>query len=322
MTYIPFVNPRNGNILEAHADRLIDKKSGEHFPIVGGIPRFCTPENYSQSFGFQWNLFDRVQLDSFSNVNLSEVRFYAETAWEPDKLSGLAVLEIGSGAGRFTELFLRTTRAHLYSLDYSLAVEANWKNNLHFRDRLHLVQASIYEIPFPDKSFDKLFCLGVLQHTPSFSKSISAIVRKVRIDGEIVVDFYPINGWYTKIHSKYLLRPITKRLPRSILVWLIRKNIRWMLALFDFLCKFQMGFLTRFIPVTDVRGFPKTLSFEQRIEWAVMDTFDAFSPEFDYPQRISDVIKMFEDSGCEIAFAGKVSYEFGVSSVVRAVRKK
>ena len=57
-----------------------------------------------------------------------------------------------------------------------------------------------------------------------------------------------------------------------------------MLALFDLLCFLRLGALTRFIPITDVRGFPHNLSPAQRREWAVMDTFDAFSPEYDNPQ--------------------------------------
>ena len=227
---------------------------------------------------------------------------------------------MGSGAGRFTEVFLRTTKAHLYSIDYSNAVEANWRNNARYHDRLHLAQASIYAMPFPDNSFDKIFCFGVLQHTPSFKDSVAALVRKAKVGGEIVVDFYPINGWYTKVHSKYILRPITKRLPKRILLWLIRRNIRWMQALFDLLCRFKLGVLTRFIPMTDLRAFPKTLTPEQRLEWATMDTFDCFSPKFDNPQRLKSVEHMFLRNGCTITFSGRVEYDGGVSTVVRAIK--
>ena len=175
-------------------------------------------------------------------------------------------------------------------------------------------------MPFTDNSFDKVFCLGVLQHTPSFNDAIVALIRKAKVGGEVVVDFYPINGWYTKIHSKYILRPVTKRLPPQTLLTLIRKNVRWMLFFFDFLCRIQLGALTRFIPIADVRSFPGTLNPEQRIEWAVMDTFDAFSPEFDNPQKVSDVVKMFQGSGCRVTFAGRVEYDGRYSTVVRAVK--
>ena len=300
---------------------LSSLEKGHSYPIVRGIPRFCDTSNYSHNFGFQWTTFDTTQLDNFSGSNLTEVRFYSETGWSSTDLSNSTVLEVGSGAGRFTEVFLRTTSATLYSVDYSCAVDSNSNNNRKYGDRLRLAQASIYELPFADNSFDKIFCLGVLQHTPSFEDSVSSLIRKARIGGEIVVDFYPIKGWHTKIHSKYLLRPLTKHLPNSLLLLLIRSNIRWMLALFDLLCFLRLGVLTRFIPITDVRGFPPTLSRAERREWAVMDTFDAFSPQYDHPQRVEAVARMFSTRGCEVSFAGDVHYQGGCSTVVRAFKR-
>lgn len=285
---------------------LPDCLNTTHYQLIRGIPLFCSADNYSESFGFQWNQFDRTQLDVYSGVDLSQQRFYAETGWDPQELSHCSVLEVGSGAGRFSEVFMRTTTGVLHSVDYSSAVDANRRNNIAYGERLQLAQASIYELPFADNSFDKVFCLGVLQHTPSFSDSVAALISKSRVGGEIVVDFYPIKGWYTKLHSKYLLRPLTKRLPKPLLLWLIRLNIRWMLALFDLLCFLRLGALTRFVPITDGCGFPSSLSPALRREFAVMDTFNAFSPEFDNPQRVQDVALMFSSRGCEAVSIIKV----------------
>ena len=47
-------------------------------------------------------------------------------------------------------------------MDFSSAVNANLRTNGLYGDRLRLAQASIYDLPFSDKSFDKVFCLGVL----------------------------------------------------------------------------------------------------------------------------------------------------------------
>ena len=82
--------------------------------IVNGIPRFANQSNYSSSFGFQWNKFQRTQLDSFSGSSISFERFYASTAWKQDVLSRSSVLEVGSGAGRFTEVFLQSTSGYLH----------------------------------------------------------------------------------------------------------------------------------------------------------------------------------------------------------------
>lgn len=318
---VVLVRPFTQSILHPVPDGLQDPVSEVIFPVIRGIPRFCPSDNYSESFGFQWNQFDRTQLDIHSGSDLSQQRFYAETGWDPQDLSHCSVLEVGSGAGRFSEVFLRTTTGVLHSVDYSSAVDANRRNNAAYGERLQLAQASIYELPFADNSFDKVFCLGVLQHTPSFSDSVAALISKTRVGGEIVVDFYAIKGWYTKIHSKYLLRPFTKRFPKPLLLKLIRLNIRWMLALFDLLCFLRLGVLIRFIPITDVRGFPRSLSPAQRREWAVMDTFDAFSPEFDNPQRVQDVARMFSRRGCEVTHAGLAHYPGGSGMVVRAIKR-
>lgn len=321
LIFIPYCHPIRYSALERDGERLVDPQSGEFYPVVFGIPRFCDVDNYSESFGYQWNLFNETQLDVHSGVDQSEQRFYGETGWDSAELSCSSVLEVGSGAGRFSEVFLRTTTGVLHSIDYSSAVEANRRNNAKYGDRLQLAQASIYELPFADNSFDRVFCLGVLQHTPSFENSVAALIAKAKVGGQIVVDFYPINGWYTKIHSKYILRPLTKRLPKPLLLGLIRLNIRWMLPLFDLLCALRLGALSRFIPITDVRGFPKGLTPAQRREWAVMDTFDGLSPEFDNPQRVENVARMFNRRGCEVTFAGVASYPAGCSSVVRAIKQ-
>lgn len=319
---IPYVCPVNQAPLVQISNKLQNPLNGEVFPVIQGIPRFCSIDNYTNSFGFQWNRFDQTQLDIFSGATHSQERFYGETGWTCDQLNNVSVLEAGSGAGRFSEVFLRTTNGVLYSFDYSTSVEANKKNNAQYGERLRLAQASIYEIPFPDNSFDKIFCFGVLQHTPSFDDSVAALIRKAKIGGEIVVDFYPINGWYTKFHAKYFFRPITKNLPKSLLLKVIRANIGWMVCIFDLLCKLNLGILTRFIPITDIRGFPRELSDAQRNEWAILDTLDAFSPKYDNPQRIESVERMFSIRGCQVTFAGFVKCAGGYSAVVRAVKKR
>jgi len=63
-----------------------------------------------------------------------------------------------------------------------------------------------------------------------------------------------------------------------------------MLALFDLLCVLRLGALTRFIPITDVLGVPSSFSPSQRRESAVMDTFDAFSPEHYNPSAYSKLL--------------------------------
>jgi len=304
-------------------DALLGKE-GERFPIVAGVPRFCEVDNYTNSFGQQWNAFRTTQIDGEGvAASPSATRLFAETGWEPDELAGLDILEVGSGAGRFSRVVLKRTRANLFSIDYSTAVEANLRNNGAIGEgRFVLAQASIYDMPFPDSRFDKVFCLGVLQHTPDFEKSVHALITKARSGGEIIVDFYPIRGFWTKIHAKYLLRPITRRMPQDKLLKLIERSAARLIAASNALERMKLGALRRFLPVANfIGGMPAGLTPEQLREWVVLDTFDMFSPQFDNPQRISDVARMFERGGADVTFAGFVDCGSGKAAVVRGIKR-
>lgn len=316
---VSLLNPASRLPLRTEADALVDD-AGNRFAISNGIPRICEPENYSESFGLQWNRFAATQLQ-WEGDRQSADRFFRETGWTPDDLADCDILEVGSGAGRFTRVVLEQTTARLWSVDYSTAVEANLRNNGAIApDRLKLFQASITELPFPDGSFDKVFCLGVLQHTPDFEASVKALVAKAKPGGEIVVDFYPIRGWWTKHHAKYLLRPVTRRMSHERLLSLIERNIGWLMATHRGLCRIGLGALTRFLPVADLRYvLPPGLSPEQQREWAVLDTFDMFSPEYDKPQRAEAVAEMFRRAGATVTFAGFVEIGTSRAAVVRAV---
>ena len=314
------INPKTKDSLFQKGDNLVDNKGGI-FPIINKIPRFVEADNYCSNFGFQWNKFSKTQLDDKNdNSQVSKQRFFAETNWDKEDLSEKNILEVGSGAGRFSEVVLAHTQANLYSVDYSNAVSANLKNNGNIApERLQLFQASIYELPFLDNSFDKVFCLGVLQHTPDFEQSVKSLINKAKMGGEIVVDFYPINGWWTKVNAKYILRFVTKRMPHNRLISIIEKNIDWLIKLSLFFSRSKLGFLNRFLPIVDLGSvLPEGLNVKQVREWAILDTFDMFSPEFDNPQKISSVKQMFEKNGVLVEFSDYVHY--GKNSKAAVVR--
>jgi SAM-dependent methyltransferase len=320
---VQVVDPESGEALvQAGPDAL--RSSQRSFPVVRGVPRLCEQDNYTDNFGLQWNAFASTQIDAeLGGIKPSERRLFSETGWDPDALDGLDILEVGSGAGRFSRVLLERTKANLYSVDYSTAVDANMATNGAVAPaRFHLFQASIYELPFAEASFDKVLCLGVLQHTPDFAASVRSLIAMAKPGGEIVVDFYPINGFWTKLHAKYLLRPLTKRMSRQRLLGLIDRNADWLIVLSKAMRKVGLNVLTRFLPICDIRGtVPPGLTEKQLREWVVLDTFDMLAPEYDNPQRISSVERMFRDSGAKVTFAGYVDVPpVGRAAVVRGVR--
>ena len=143
---------------------------GQTFEVTNGIPRFIEPDNYASSFGYQWNLFRKEQIDSHNGTTLSADRLWAETGWTPEELKDEWVLDAGCGAGRFLDA-VSASEGQIVGIDISSAIDAA-KENLKGRDNVHFVQASIYELPFREGTFDRAYCIGVAQHTPDPAKSL------------------------------------------------------------------------------------------------------------------------------------------------------
>jgi 2-polyprenyl-3-methyl-5-hydroxy-6-metoxy-1,4-benzoquinol methylase len=318
---IELINPFTRSPLQAFPDKLIDSE-GITFPFQNGAYRLVQDQNYTDNFGFQWNRFEKTQIDRFQKDSTQSYdRFFSATGWNTQDLTGKNILEVGSGAGRFSQIILQHTAANLFSVDYSNAVEANYRNNGP-HPRLTLFQTSIYELPFKPGQFDKVFCFGVLQHTPDFKRSIKALVSMVRPGGELVVDFYPISGWYTKIHSKYLLRPFISQMSSARLLSMIESNVDWLISTYNFFERMGIGkFVNRFLPVCDIKStIPHGLDSIALREWVILDTFDMFSPTYDHPQRSTTVASWFTEFAMRDVNAAIIKY--GDGNTVTVVKGK
>jgi len=270
-------------------------KCNETYDIKDGIPRFVPQSNYADSFGMQWNIHNKDQHDKFSNIKSSQERFENETKWDKD-LSGEIIIEAGCGAGRFTQ-FAADTNAMVLSIDYSNAVEATY---MHHGDKENvlIVQADIYNMPFNDNIADKIYCFGVLQHTPDSKESLTALTKKLKVEGKIAADNYPFlnTTWF---NTKYWVRPITKRLNHKLLYWWCKQHVKIMWPIFKlnrkiFLPKRANRINWRLL----VPDYTSTgLSDEKIKEWAVMDLFDMLSPAYDNPVRLETFQKWFEELG-------------------------
>lgn len=290
---------------EFYSGTLVSADGKNNYPVRNGIPRFVPISNYADNFGMQWNKFRQTQLDSFSGQIISANRFWLATGWNPKDLKGKWILDAGCGSGRFAEIAL-LSGAKVVALDYSSAVDACLKNLKHHKN-LYVIQGDIFNLPFAEKSFPYIYSLGVLQHTPNVSKAFASLPPLISSGGQLCVDFY----WKrlkTILHFKYLLRPITKRIPQDKLFSFIKLVIPFLLPVSQFLGKipFIGKGLKRLIPIADYSGiFP--LNDNQLKEWALLDTFDWFSPQYDNPQTKKEVLNMFNFAGIkeiEIFHAG------------------
>jgi SAM-dependent methyltransferase len=264
------------------------------YPILHFVPRFVPQENYSSSFGFQWNRFRCTQLDSTTGHPISRDRFFEQSGWSPSEMTNGWTLDIGCGAGRFAEVALGTG-TRLVAVDYSGAVDA-CRENLGPRPRLDVVQADVYHLPFRPHRFDFVYCFGVLQHTPNVQAAFAALVEQLAPGGRIAVDLYPRLA-ANVLWPKYWLRPFTKRMQSARLLSLVSRmvNLLWPVSL-------ALGRVPRIgrrlrhaLPIANYEGL-LPLNPSQLKEWAVLDTFDMLAPAHDHPQTAATLETWFREA--------------------------
>lgn len=274
---------------------LHDRFSPVTWPIEGGIPRFVRDEGYASNFGLQWTTFRLTQFDSYTGKPLFFDRFWKNTKWDAAELRGARVLEVGSGAGSFTEVLLEAG-ARVVSVDLSLAVEANLASNGEKGD-LFVMQADLHDIPAPDEYFDFVFCYGVLQHTPQPERAYKALLKKVRPGGRLSLDCYlrtdRLDPWST---PKYAWRRWTTRMRPEALLRVIKLYMPWWLPIDTLIRRIpKVGpKIVAFLRVPCWNHLELELPRRERQRWAVMNTFDALGARFDYPMTLEEISRMID----------------------------
>ena len=277
---------------------LSDCDHNRTWPIHNFIPRFITGCDYTRSFGYQWARYRRTQLDRFNGTMLTRDRFQRETGWTVPELQKKRVLDAGCGAGRYSQVML-DAGARVCAVDSATAVDACWRN-LGPHPNLLVVQADLHSLPFARSYFDKVFCYGVLHHTPDAERVFKSLLPALKSGGEIFVSVYAKYRGVVWSKSKYWWRPVAKRLPPALLARLVEWYVPRWLPVDTALRRIPWfgRFLSAIVPCWNYTGvFPLTSG--QIRDWAILDTFDALSAWYDRPQKIAVVRSWFEDAGLE-----------------------
>jgi len=131
--------------------------------------------------------------DKMNEINSSLYNFTINTLQLNDNDS---ILEIGFGNGKFfDELFSKANNLTISGLDFSseMLKEASANNQSSINSgQLSLKMGSSDKIPFPDNSFDKVFCINVIYFWEQPSDHLREIYRVLNPGGK----------FYTSIRSK------------------------------------------------------------------------------------------------------------------------
>jgi SAM-dependent methyltransferase len=283
--------------LEEQPDGYLCPSCGRKFPVVRGVLRFVEAHSYADSFGYQWHKFDQTQLDQGGRT-LSDRDFRRKTGLKPEDLKGKLVLDVGCGMGRFAEVATHWG-ARVVGIDLSAAAEVAARN---LADREFVaLQADVFTLPFAPESFDYIYSMGVLHHTPDCEKAFKTLPQYLRPGGGIAIWLYSgYNKWY---RFSDIYRKFTHRLSAPVLHGILRVAVPffyWLdrgLRAIPLLGRPLAGLIHHVFPVNR----------HPNAEMRVLDTFDWYSPKYQSKHTYEQVFRWFEDSGLKDLSVGELS---------------
>ncbi len=275
---------------------------------------------YADSFGEEWKSFSRVQSDALLKIPTSRRRLENLLGFPVEWLKEMSILEIGSGAGRFSKI-LADYAKELTTVDLSEAIfvnEAIGKPNVTF------VRTDLNENIF-NKKFDLIFCRGVLQHTPNPDKSIKNLFQ-YGLEGSIIIfDIYAKTSLYSRLRDwKYFYRLILKPFPNKFIQKIVGKYGEKLFHIHSFFNRlvrkfFLLRLLVRILrplyPKLDVDLLYPTFSKKQKLDVYLSILLDVFTSKYDNPRDFNEVVN-------NLASIGQYPYSYNEARCMFRVKKR
>lgn len=274
------------------------------FKIIDGVHIFDTSDEYAENFGKQWKEYRDLQIDSINNFSISKDYLLDLTFNDLKNFKNKNVLEIGSGAGRFTEIIVNNCKFCI-SVDLSSAIFHNVSKG---KSNLILVKSDFLKL-IPNNFFDVVICRGVLQHTKSPKDSINKLYDFVKTDGFVYFDIYkkPFLG---RLNPKYIFwRPLIRNLiSYEKAEKILKKRVKVLIKIKEFLIKyivFKKSISDVIIPIWYYKG-ELNLSNNELEKWAILDTLDGLFAHYDQPMSNKEVILLLKKNNIELISNNKV----------------
>jgi SAM-dependent methyltransferase len=238
------------------------------------------------AYSRQWNQYRIIRPDE------DRATFRNRTRLADSDLDNKVVLDAGCGMGRYIRIAAESPARLIVGLDLSRAVVAARALTAELLP-VGLVQGDLLRLPFAPQSFDHIYSLGVLDHTPDPRAAFLSLARLVKPGGRLVVWLYPrerrLVEWVMNAQ-----RAVSTRLP---LGWL------------DVLCRLSapLGGLKRAL-LTNRRRLVQRLgvalhlatigvSMHPDSEVRVCDTLDWYAPKYMSRHTYDEVAAWFAEAG-------------------------
>ncbi len=266
------------------------------------------------TYALQWNRFRILRPEE------DRATFRNRTGFTSEDLAGLTVLDGGCGMGRYLRIAAEAAPSLLVGLDLSRAVVAA-RDLTHDLTGVQVVQGDLLRPPFAPGSFDRIYSLGVLDHTPDPRAAFLALARLLKPGGRIVIWVYPKEKpRLERIMNAH--RATSRRLPLGALVFLSR-----LMAPVGALKRRMM--LSRHRPIARAGVALNLLtigvSMHPDPEVRVCDTLDWYAPRFLSRHTQEEVRGWFQEAGLvdivDLSL-GQVYYHVGQGNGVNITGKR
>jgi SAM-dependent methyltransferase len=302
-------SPETGEPLELKSDQLrpnglvttgmLLAASGRRYPIIQGIPRFVSAEQYASSFGYEWARWPRLQFDP-ENVG-RPMAGHTARMWETitdvtDRgVRGKTIVEFGCGSGRFLDI-VRRKGGRAVGIDISLAVESARRNFEDDPDVL-IVQGDSLNPPFRNEIFDGGYTIGVLHHTPNPAAGLKSLARTIASGGWVACCVYPKGEFYDfasvarfrRWHVR--LKPTFGYHPALAYAYLSAYLLSPLMAVARRIP--GLSHLARYLE----RNLLVTLRLPD-VRWSVLDIFDAITPSIASTHTKDQVCAWMTQANC------------------------
>ena len=250
-----------------------------------------------KSFGFQWLRY------KVTDHQENRECFYDRTRTQPGTLGGQIFFEAGCGMGRYLKVFSDEPGAEVVGLDLSLAVNRAYEEN-RANPLIHVIQGNIMQLPLRPECIDHAYSIGVLHHTPSTEVATRSVAKLVKPGGRLSIWVYhvwnhPGVSGLKALHPSLKgaitdgIRAVTTRMPHSMLHYLCYLAI-------------PAGWVQR-----KIMDAPKPIrillsplllvavSVHKKAEIRLLDTFDWYSPQYQWKHTVAEVEGWFRALGME-----------------------
>lgn len=171
--------------------------------IANGIPRFVTSGTYNESWNYKWTQIDKGEGLNYRILDKNDLAYKIHDLFDRNSHEGEAfeyarnrlVLDIGCGIGQYSiKLAEEYQPEKIVSMDLTGGVDIFRKIILErypqYKRKILIVQASVFEMPFPKEQFDYVFSLGVLMHTGNTREAIRQASKRLKNKGQLNIWVY------------------------------------------------------------------------------------------------------------------------------------